>query len=65
MPIVLDTQNYLVVDETVGNWVTEFLHQPIFLMDQNFAHVYKLPRKNWDGKSIRRKFLGESKPGRH
>ncbi len=60
MPIALDKEGCLVIDEAVGNWAVELLHQQIFMMDQNFAHVYKLPRKVWDSASIGRTFLGES-----
>jgi len=56
MPIALDNRDYLVIDAAVGNWVVELMHQQIFAMDQNFAHVYKLPRKNWDSPSIGRKW---------
>jgi len=62
MPIALDNENYLIVDATIGNWVAELLHQQIFMMDQNFAHLYKLPRKVWDSRSIGRTFLGDPNP---
>jgi hypothetical protein len=68
MPIALDKENYLIIDDAVGDWAVELLSQQIFMMDQNFAHVYKLPRKVWDQLSIGRKFLGDpmssqSRPG--
>jgi len=56
MPIALDNGAYLIIDMAVGNWVVELMRQQIFTMDQNFAHVYKLPRKNWDSPSIGRRF---------
>ena len=58
MPIALNKQNYLIIDASVGNWASELLHQQIFMMDQNFAHVYTLPRKVWDRVRIGRTFLG-------
>jgi hypothetical protein len=58
MPVAIDKENYLIMDEAVGHWAAELLHQQIFLMDQNFAHVYKLPRKVWDCARIGRTFLG-------
>ncbi len=62
MPIALDKENCLIISEAVGNWTAELLHQQIFMMDHNFAHVYKLPRKTWKRPSIGRTFLGEQKP---
>jgi hypothetical protein len=58
MPIALDKENNLMINEGVGNWAAELLQQQIFMMDQNFAHVYKLPRKTWDRTKIGRTFLG-------
>lgn len=64
MPIALDKENNLIINDAIGNWAAELLQQQIFMMDQNFAHVYKLPRKTWDRASIGRKFLGQSTPGK-
>jgi hypothetical protein len=61
MPIVLDKENNLIIDVSIGNWAAEFLHQQIFMMDQNFAHIYKLPCKTWDRPNIGRTFLGPPK----
>jgi hypothetical protein len=58
MPIALDKENKLIINEGVGNWAAELMQQQIFMMDQNFAHVYKLPRKTWDRTKIGRTFLG-------
>ncbi len=61
MPIILDAERHLVIDDAIGLWAAELLQQQIFMMDQNFAHVYKLPRKIYERISIGRTFLGESK----
>lgn len=61
MPIALDAERHLVVDGALGLWAAELLQQHIFMMDQNFAHLYKLPRKIYERISIGRTFLGESK----
>lgn len=61
MPITLDADRYLIIDDTTGSWAAQLLQQQIFTMDQNFAHVYKLPRKVWERVSIGRKWLGPSK----
>jgi hypothetical protein len=61
MPIALDKENNLIINEGVGNWAAELFQQQIFMMDQNFAHVYKLPRKTWDRTKIGRTFLGPPK----
>lgn len=58
MPIALDKDRNLVINDSVGNWAAELMQQQIFMMDQNFAHVYKLPRKTWNRTSIGRTFLG-------
>lgn len=63
MPIAVDKDRYLVIDHAVGDWSADLLQQQIFMMDQNFAHVYKLPRKIWERTKIGRTFLGESKTG--
>ena len=61
MPITLNSGN-LVINQAIGNWTVNLMQQQIFMMDQNFAHVYKLPRKVWERKKISRNFLGaESK----
>jgi hypothetical protein len=60
MPITLSQERHLSVDDAVGAWAAELLEQQIFMMDQNLAHVYKLPRKVWERRSIGRKFLSES-----
>ena len=52
MPIAIGTDGYLVMDETVGDWAAELIHQQVFMMDQNFAHVYKLPRQVWQPRSV-------------
>jgi hypothetical protein len=57
-PIALDKTRNLIIDASIRNRAAEFMHQQIFMMDQNFAHVYKLRRKTWDRPSIGRKFLG-------
>jgi len=64
MPIALDKDNNLIINEAVGNWAAELMQQQIFMMDQNFAHVYKLPRKTWDRTSIGRTCVGEPDPHR-
>jgi hypothetical protein len=61
MPIALDVKQCLIIDDAIGGWAAELLQQQIFMMDQNFAHVYKLPRKVWERVSIGRTFLGEPK----
>jgi len=58
MPIALDEKKFLVVNETIGDWAGQLLQQQIFMMDQNFAHVYKLPRQVWEQRKIGRTFLG-------
>lgn len=58
MPIAVDGENSLVIAEGIGNWAAELLKQQIFMMDQNFAHVYKLPRRIWDRAKVGRTFLG-------
>jgi len=62
MPIALDERNFLVINETIGDWACQLMQQQIFMMDQNFAHVYKLPRKVQERCKIGRTFLGETKP---
>jgi len=57
MPIALDKENNLIINEGVGNWAAELMQQQIFMMDQNFARVYRLPRKTWDRTKIGRTFL--------
>lgn len=47
MPIATNKENYLIINEDIAAWATELLQQQVFGMDQNFAHVYKLPRKTW------------------
>jgi|SRR6185369_9032801 len=59
MPIAINSENYLIIDEAIGRWVVELFEQQIFMMDQNFAHVYKLPRKTWERRHIGRKFVGK------
>ena len=61
MPISLDAEQNLVINDAVGSWAAELLQQQIFMMDQNFAHLYKLPRKVWQRVRISRKWLGKSK----
>lgn len=62
MPIALDANNNLLIDAEIGGWAVKFIHQQIFMMDQNFSHVYELPRKAWEPQSISRTFLGETNP---
>jgi hypothetical protein len=64
MPIALDKENNVIINDAVGNWAAELMQQQIFMMDQNFAHVYKLPRKTWDRISIGRTFLEQPNPQR-
>ena len=59
MPIALDTDKNLIVNDAVGNWAAALMQQQIFMMDQNFSHVYKLPRKTSDRTRIGRTFLGQ------
>lgn len=61
MPIAFDKENNLIINEGVGNRAAELFQQQIFMMDQNFANVYKLPRKTWDRTKIGRTFLGPPK----
>jgi hypothetical protein len=61
MPIALDKENNLIINEGVGNWAAELMQQQIFMMDQNFARVYRLPRKTWERTKIGRTFLGPPK----
>jgi hypothetical protein len=58
MPIAINGENYLIINEAVGHWAVELFEQQIFMMDQNFAHIYKLPRKIWERRHIGRKFVG-------
>jgi hypothetical protein len=58
MPISLDKENYLIIDDAIGNWAAELFYQQIYMMDQNFAHIYELPRKVW-----KRRKIGISKIG--
>jgi hypothetical protein len=60
MPITLDKNNRLIIDDKIGGWAAELLVQQIFMMDQNFSHVYKLPRKIYERVTIGRKWLGTS-----
>jgi hypothetical protein len=61
MPIAIDKGHCLAIDDGVGDWAAELLKQQIFMMDQNFAHAYKLPRKIWERPGIECTFLGESR----
>jgi hypothetical protein len=58
MPLALDEKKFLVVNEAVGDWAGQLMQQQIFMMDQNFAHIYKLPRQFWEQCKISRTFLG-------
>ena len=60
MPIAIDASGFLTIDDAVGQWAAQLLQQQIFMMDQNFSHVYKLPRKVWPRSRIKRTFLGPS-----
>lgn len=61
MPIALNADNRLIINESIGDWAAELFAQQIFMMDQNFAHIYRLSRKVWERCSIGRTFLTEPK----
>lgn len=57
MPIEVGSDQSLVINPKVGDWAAALIEQQIFMMDQNFAHIYKLPRKKYQSRSIGRTFL--------
>ncbi len=61
MPISLDAERCLVIDDAIGSWAAQLFQQQIFMMDQNFAHVYRLPRKVWERIYIGRKWVEPSR----
>ncbi|MDQ6632955.1 MAG: hypothetical protein M3Y82_14570 [Verrucomicrobiota bacterium] len=59
MPIALNKESYLIIDQGIGAWANELLQKQIFMMDQNFAYIYKLPRDVRERQKIGRTFLGK------